>query len=414
MKILLMNLFHYRKGGSEAVYFNTAELLREHGHEVCFFSRADEKDLPDPNADLFVDERRYSAVQRILYYFYNFQAARNLERLIERERPDLAHVHLLWGGFSPSVLRVLRKHGIPVIHTAHDYRLCCPAYTFRNGRGDAACERCGGGNYLHCMANRCCKGSFAKSAMMAMEMFFRNIFFPPAKYLSGLIFVSAFSRDKHRQYLRGFSPETAVVLHNFSDSAARDPEAAGKPERPCFLFFGRLSAEKGLTTLVSAFEQLPGFELKIVGSGPMAEELAEQIRGRRLRNVEMTGHLEGDALRRAVSGAYFVVVPSECYENNPMTIVEAYSHGVPVIGAALGGIPEIVDDRKTGILFTPGDPAALARAMTEAAGLSAVEYAGYRENAGRFFDENFSKERYYSRLMAFYDKIIAAGNPAGR
>lgn len=148
MKVLLVNAFNYRKGGSETVMFNTADLLREHGHEVMHFTLRWPENLPDENSDFFPQSKetrtgRLRSVKNIINYFYHFEAARNLERLIEKERPDIAQIHLIWGQLTPSVLGVLRRHGIPAVLTVHDYRVICPAYVLRDGSG-RVCEQCRG------------------------------------------------------------------------------------------------------------------------------------------------------------------------------------------------------------------------------------------------------------------------------
>ena len=131
MKVLLINNFHYRKGGSEAVYFNTADILLKHGHEVIFFSTTDQRNIDCGPKEYFVRQNKdVSAIRGALNYFYNTEAKRNLAKLIEREKPDIAHVHLFWGGISPSIFGVLKRYGIPLVHTVHDYRMVCPAYAF--------------------------------------------------------------------------------------------------------------------------------------------------------------------------------------------------------------------------------------------------------------------------------------------
>lgn len=411
MKVLTINAFNYRKGGSETVMFNTGDLLHEHGHEVVHFALRWPENLPDANSEYFPASKetrtgRLRALKNVVNYFYHFEAARNLERLIEKERPDIAQIHLIWGQLSPSVLAVLRRHGIPAVLTVHDYRLVCPAYVFRNGRGEV-CEQCRGSRFYKCVTNACCKGSRGLSAMMAAEQYFRNAFFAPAKYLSGLLYVSDFARDIHQRYMPRLASLPSARIYNFSRDISAAP--APRPADKYYLYFGRLSAEKGVGTLIEAFAARPDLHLKLVGTGPEEEALRARVASARLANIEFTGYRTGKPLDDLVRGAYFVIVPSEWYENNPLTVIEAYSAGVPVIGSRIGGIPEIVADGLTGFQFDCGDKASLAAAVDRAEALDATAYGAMQRHAIDFAASNFSRDVYYNSLIDFFNRVIAAG-----
>ncbi len=405
MKILQINNFHYRKGGSEAVYFNTAELLKKNGHEVIFFSSNNAENIFCEEGKYFVsninDIPRWKGVQN---YFYNREAKAKLEALILAEKPDIAHAHLFWGNISPSIFSILKNHNIPLLHTAHDYRMVCPAYTFTDIQG-SVCEKCRGQHFYWCAAKRCSKGSALESFVMAAEMYFRNAFSPPVKNLDGVIYVSNFSKQKHLQYNRAFSNVPDIVLYNFVVRSNR--RYLAQSERKYFLYFGRLSHEKGLHTLIEAFRQMPEASLKIVGTGPEEKELIDYVRMNTIENIEFKGFKTGDALKQLVAEAAFVIVPSVCYENNPMTIIEAYSMGVPVIGAQIGGIPEILPDGKTGFLFAPKDVEGLKYAVSRASRLNAAEYKAMRDNALQFAADHFDEHLYYQKLIDFYGKILS-------
>ncbi|MDI6743472.1 MAG: glycosyltransferase [Smithella sp.] len=405
MKILQINNFHYRRGGSEAVYFNTAELLKKNGHEVIFFSSKMREDLPCEQSKYFIsninDIPRWKGLQN---YFYNREAQAKLEALILAEKPDIAHAHLFWGNISPAIFSVFKKHNIPLIHTAHDYRMVCPAYTFTDMRGNV-CEKCHGKHFFWCVVKRCSKGSVLESVVMAAEMYFRNAFFSPVKNLAGVIYVSNFAKQKHLQYNVGFSKIPDIVLHNFG--AEKNSDFLAQNKRSYFLYFGRLSHEKGLRTLIDAFRQMPDLPLRIVGNGQEEQELIDYVRSNKIKNVEFMGFKTGDDLKKLVSAASFVIVPSEWYENNPMTVIEAYSMGVPVLGAKIGGIPEILPDGKTGFLFTPKDVADLKNVVTRARKLNALEYKAMSDNTLRFADDNFGERLYYQKLIDFYEKVVS-------
>lgn len=418
MKILLINNIHYRKGGSEAVYFNQAELLRKEGHEVIFFSISRPENLPSAQAGYFATCQQTEGASRLAVlkdlrnYFYNPEAARRLEELVVREKPDLAHVHLFWGGLSPSIFSVLRKHHIPLVHTVHDYRMVCPAYTFRDG-GGRVCEACGGKHFYRCAVHRCAKGSLVKSLLMAAEMYTRNLFFHPAGHIDGLVFVSRFSQEKHIRNAPAFRHVPARVLYNAVPSLGTYPEG----ERESYLLcYGRLSPEKGISTLLKAARALPRVRFKLVGTGPLQAQIQTYKQTEQLDNVEILGYRSGEPLYRLIAGAAYVIVPSECYENNPMTIVEAYALSTPVIGSRIGGIPEIIREGETGYTFAPADADDLADTIRRALALDVDGYHALRRAARRFAEAHFNEKTYYRELMAFYEELIAgaAGKPRTR
>jgi len=392
MRILLINNFHYRKGGSEAVYFNTAKILREHGHEVVCFSQKDNRNEQCPEDKFFFDGKG-NQITSAIKYFYNRDAAKNLEKLLETFSPDIAHIHLMWGCSASAVLRTLKRHNIPIVHTAHDYRMVCPAYVFKTPDG-SICERCNKFNYFPCLLNKCSKGSLVQSLLMMMEMHVRRVFYDPVRMIDGFVFVSRFSETKHLLHDPRFTNVRKTVLYNCSEQKNIRKKSKGD----AYIYFGRLSMEKGLMTLVDAFRKRPDLKLEIIGSGPLENTLRERLPA----NVVLRGYMTGEALYSAISSAKFVILPSECYENNPMTIIEAYSLSVPVIGSNIGGIPEIVVDGVTGFLFNSFDVDSLVEAIDRADSLSDDDIVSFSANAFDFYLKNFDEEAYYQHLMNFY------------
>lgn len=415
MKIILINNFHYLKGGSEAVYFNTAELLKEHGHEVIFFSFRREENTLCNQEKYFVNVG--SSLCQLKAYFYNKEAAQQLEKLLKAEKPDIAHVHLFWGGLSPSIFKILKKHRVPLVHTAHDYRMVCPSYTFKDGAGKA-CERCKKWNYYQCALHRCSKGSIVQSMLMTLEMYIRQLLFNPLKNISGFVFVSHFSEQKHIEHQPGFQRANRIVLYNYTNPLF-SLDLSMKDDY--FLFFGRLSFEKGIPTLLKVFARHPELQLKIVGTGPLEETLKAEYPTKEsaltgapvqpqkcYENIQFVGYHSGETLAELVRSARFVCVPSECYENNPMTIVESYSYGTPIIGADIGGIPEILDEGITGYLFKSGDVDDLDRVISIAASVDEQKYINLCNSAYEFYRKNFSEQHHYERLIDFYQQTMAS------
>jgi glycosyltransferase involved in cell wall biosynthesis len=411
MKILQVNNCHFKRGGADIVYFNTIEMLQKKGHQVFNFSINDKKNEISEFSKYFVPKKvnvlssLWNKVQNISSYFKNIEAAKNIEKLILEEKPDIAHIHLFYGGLTPSILKVLKTYKIPVIHSVHDYRIVCPAYTFLNSKGEI-CESCGSNSYFMAIKNRCSKGSFLQSVVLAMEMYYRNIFFDASKFIDGFIYVSGFAKIKHYQFKPILAKLPALVLFNNSVSAVVNKGA----NKGYFLFFGRISHEKGVKTLIEVFKELNDFELYIVGTGPEFEFLNDYVVDNKIYNISFLGYKSGSDLMNLISEAYFVIVPSEWYENNPMTIIESYSLGTPVIGSNIGGIPEILIDGKTGFLFESGNKQELKDRICKSKDLKGGEYVNFCNNASEFAKSNFDDEKYYQRLIKFYHEIIEIKN----
>lgn len=413
MKILLIDVYHYNKGGAETVCFNTGAMLEEQGHQVVYFTLKWDKNLPSKYEKYFPESKEtrkgvFRQVINLRNYFYYPDAAKKIERLILETHPDIAHIHLMWGQISPSIFPVLKKYNIPIVFTIHDYRIVCPAYCFKNGFGNI-CEACNGKDFYKCFTHKCTKGSYFLSFFMAAEQYFRNKFFNPCQYLNGLIYVSQFSQEKHEKYMPGLIKIPHIVMHNFSLTQKKEIE--NKKEK-YLLFLGRLSEEKGIMTLIKSLKYGNTLPIKIAGTGPLEKNIKEYILANQIKNIEMLGYKQGEELTKLIQEAYFIIVPSECYENNPMSIIEAYSYGIPVIGSKIGGIPEIIKEKETGYTFSMGNSKELAELIKKIENLSDEEYLQLCKNCISYAEEDMSKESYYKRLISFYNKILSLKNQA--
>lgn len=408
MKVLLINSFHFRKGGSEAVYFGTAELLLKAGHEVVFLSFEDDQNITTDQHEYFV--KKGNVFKKLISYFSNGDAAKMVEIISTKEKPDIAHAHLLWGGLTAAIIPVLHRHGIPLVHTAHDYRMVCPAYLLKDGKGHT-CERCKGGHFYECALHNCSKGNTLESLIMTAEIYYRNWRWHPAKQMDGIIFVSNFSMKKHLEFDDGFLKSRRTVLYNCPGAQVIDfVDKTTNTYDSYYLFYGRLSIEKGVQTLLRAFKQLPMLKLKVVGTGLLENELKTFCLENKLKNVEFLGYKTGMELFNLVAKAKYVCVPSECFENNPMTIVEAYSLGTPVIGAAIGGISEVINDSVTGFTFESGNVDSLTSTIIKANNVSLEEYTNLKTNAFIFGNHNFSRDVHLKKLLDFYNEIIMSSH----
>ena len=425
MKILLVNKFHYRKGGAETYYLTVGSELERMGHEVAYFSMKHPNNLPCKWDRYFVIQREYndvknplSAVRDGIALIYSPEAKRNFQALCEEFRPDVVHLNNVHRQITLSILDApyLKEHHVPVFYTAHDYVTICPGYLMLDGEG-RVCDAClEDGKYRHCIENRCVKGSRAKSALAALEASF-NRAHRSSERIDRVIAPSSFMRSK---LIEGGWPEGKVVaLQNFADDAilARASGVAGDVtdrESPYLLFFGRLSAEKGVDVLLRAFDaaapSLPrDMRLIVVGDGPDATEFRELAASLdSASRIEFAGYQTGDALQTYVERASLAIASSRWRENMPYSIVEAFAAGTPVVGTRIGGIPELVADGVTGFACEPGDVATMADAMVRGAEtfLDAPVYVRMQESCRAYVRENCSRDKFMDQLVELYEEAV--------
>ena len=425
MKILLVNKFHYRKGGAETYYLTVGSELERMGHEVAYFSMKHPNNLPCKWDKYFVTQREYndvknplSAVRDGIALIYSPEAKRNFQALCEEFRPDVVHLNNVHRQITLSILDApyLKEHHVPVFYTAHDYVTVCPGYLMLDGEG-RVCDAClEDGKYRHCIENRCVKGSRAKSALAALEASFNRSHHSNER-IDRVIAPSRFMRSK---LIEGGWPEGKVLaLQNFADDAilARASGVAGDVtdrESPYLLFFGRLSAEKGVDVLLRAFDaaapSLPrDMRLIVVGDGPDAAEFRELAASLdSASRIEFAGYQTGDALQTYVERASLAIASSRWRENMPYSIVEAFAAGTPVVGTRIGGIPELVADGVTGFACEPGDVATMADAMVRGAEtfLDAPVYVRMQESCRAYVRENCSRDKFMDQLVELYEEAV--------
>jgi glycosyltransferase involved in cell wall biosynthesis len=404
MRILLANKFLYPKGGAEVSMLETAQLLKRKGHEVVFFAMQHPDNIPSVEEAFFVSPVDYErdglkdALRTSARLLYSFEAKRNLARLIESNRPDLAHLNNIYHQLSPSIIHALRAAGIPMVMTLRDYKLVCGSYSMlANG---SVCEACRGGRYYHCVLKQCVKDSRAKSLLTTIEMYLHHRVLHIYDAIDLFIAPSQFLKQKVEEM--GFQGRI-VVLPNFV--RVQDYQPRVDWDERTIVYFGRLSKEKGLFTLLEAMGGLPDIRLKLIGTGPLQPALEQAIQSRGLRNVHLLGQLMGKDLEREVSRSMFTILASEWYENNPRSVLEAFAMGKPVVATRIGGIPELVRDGQTGLTCEPQHADDLRRHIRFLAEHPAeIERMG--RNARRLVEEEFNEERHYERLMAIYASVM--------
>jgi glycosyltransferase involved in cell wall biosynthesis len=400
MKVLLANKFFYDHGGPETVLFATRDLLRRAGHEVVDFAMAGPRNRPSPYASYFAPNVDLQAVRlapgslrTAVRFVDSGVAARNMRRLVRDTRPDIAHLHSINHQLTPSIIRVLREEGVPVVMTLHDYKLVCPAYTLlADGR---ICESCAGGRFYRAFTTSC-RGR-VRSALLAAESYVQHrlrrsyegvsLFLSPSRFLARKFEEMGFRRRIE------VLPNPSLAGEDATQRAARGSHV---------LFVGRVVPEKGLRTLCAAAQRSDA-RVTVVGDGPQLAELRRDFG--HLANIEFAGRIEPERARTMMCEALAVVAPSEWYENQPMVILEAFAGGTPVIASDLGGNPELVRDGETGLLHLPGDVGDLAGKLAWAREHPG-EMAAMGERA-RAFAAQFAPEVYLERLLGIYKHVLA-------
>ena len=354
MKILMINKFLYPNGGSEPYIFKLGAQLQEMGHEVQYFGMEHEGRIVGNRVEAYTSNMDFhggSKLAKLVYpikTIYSAEARKKIRLVLDDFQPDVCHLNNFNYQLTPSIILEIRKwekqsgHKCKIIFTAHDYQLVCPNHMCNNPNTLENCEKCLGGHFLNCTRGKCIHGSLAKSAVGTMEATFwkwQGVY----KQIDKMICCSHFMKTK-LDTNPVFAQKT-VAMHNFVDPV----EFKEVQKKDYVLYFGRFSQEKGIATLVQAAKELPEIPFIFAGSGPL-EHLLEGV-----PNIENVGFQRGEALETLIREARFTVYPSEWYENCPFSVMESQMYGTPVLGANIGGIPELIRVGETGELFESGN-----------------------------------------------------------
>ncbi|MCI0722607.1 MAG: glycosyltransferase family 4 protein [Acidobacteria bacterium] len=389
MPLIVHNRYQQR-GGEDEVFRAEVELLRAGGHRVVEYVRSNEEIASNG----FVSRARLAAGT-----IWARDSYRELHELIAREKPDVAHFHNTLPLISPAAYYACHDAGVPVVQTLHNYRLFCPAATFF--RRAHVCEECVEHSLLRGVGYGCYRGSRAATAAVATMLKVHRVLGTWRGKVDVYIALSEFARQKFME--SGLPGEKIVIKPNFVHPDPGLREGAGEYA----LFVGRLSEEKGLRTLLTAWKRLgTRIPLRIVGDGPLRTEV--EGAGTDLDSVHTLGRLPREQTIMAMKGARFLVFPSECFENFPVVIAEAFACGVPLIASRLGAMVEIVADGRTGLHFTPGDADDLA-AEVEWAWSHSREMGAMGRNARLEYESKYTADRNYEQLLAIYQKAAGAG-----
>lgn len=357
MKILMINKFLHPNGGSETYIFKLGAYLQSMGHEVQYFGMEHEGRCVGNRVNAYTSDMDFhggSKLSKLTYplkTIYSSEARKKLRLVLEDFQPEVCHLNNFNYQLTPSTLLEIAKwkkegHPCRVIFTAHDYQLVCPNHMCNNPNTGENCEKCLGGHFGNCTKGKCIHGSLAKSAVGTLEAMLWNgcgVY----KNIDVMICCSEFLKTK-MDCNPLFAGKT-LALHNFVDKVERE-----KTEKQDYvLYFGRFSREKGIDTLLKVCKALPDIPFVFAGTGPLEGEIAG------VPNIKNVGFQRGQALENLIRQARFSVYPSQWYENCPFSVMESQLYGTPVLGADIGGIPELIEVGKTGELFESGNAAQL-------------------------------------------------------
>lgn len=412
MNILIINTYHYNRGGDSKHALELGELLKYSGHEVHYFSMHSCHNHSCTDSNFFVSEINFrdciktinpvTSLNVLTRTIYSRESKQKLIALLKHIQPDIAHLHSIRHHITKSILPVLAKMGIPIIWSLHDFKEICPNTSFFDGH--TVCEQCKHKKYMYIVWKRCKKRSYMASIITLLEVLVNN----RKKYdklIDLYISPSKFLRQKFIEY--GYQSQRIVHLPNFLDTSYFQPHYSFNDY---FLYVGRLEKEKGIETLIRGFARKKksscSSKLIIVGTGTLQPELEKLVQDLGMNDIVFTGYLQGSKLRFMMQNAKSIIIPSEWYENYPFAALEAMAYGKLVIGSKIGGIPEQVEDGITGFLYEPCNDVDLAEKMIIVDNLSEDEINRMGRNARLKVEKINNPQIYLSNLMDIYNRLL--------
>lgn len=405
--LLSINNYHYPRGGADGMYLAHGAAFEALGWRHAWFSMKHPRNWPTPWSGYFADEiefdHAYSPTDRMAKAaasIWSLQAQQRLRHLLTNFRPQVAHLHNIYHHLSPSILATLREAGIPTVMTAHDFKMACPNYRmYTQGQ---VCERCRGGNVMNALVHRCVRDSVVASALVSVEAIVHRSLRSWHRGPDRIVAPSQFVIDKLVAW--GFDARRFVHIRNPVDAAHIEPQPAPGQD---FVYVGRLSAEKGLESLIEAVRR-SGVTLTVAGEGPLGEAMSRAVESSNGR-IRWLGRLESVAVQALLRSARAVVVPSQWYENAPLSVLEAFAAAKPVIATRMGGLPEMVVHGRTGWLVPVADTDALAGMLEAVKALPDAQVSEVGRAARDFVLTEHGWARYLDRMRTLYQTL---GMPA--
>lgn len=402
MRILISNKFYYHRGGGDVYTLELEKLLRKNGHEVAVFSMQHPLNVPSKYSGYFpseVDVNRKdfnNLFKFVIRPFGSLEVRKKFTALLKSFKPDIVHLNNIHSQLSPILAVIAKRHNIPVVWTLHDHKLLCPRYDCI--RDQKPCELCFTDKF-NVVRYKCMKNSAMASVVAYAEALAWN-----TKVLGNSTdaFICPSSFLKENMKKGGFAAGKLRVISNFILDEKLEDFHSEKGSYYCYV--GRLSSEKGLVTLLEAASALPQFELRIIGTGPLEDELKAKYTG---SNIKFEGFMKWTGLKDILGNSKFMVMPSECYENNPLSVIESLCLGTPVVGAKIGGIPELIDEGINGYSFISGNVEDLKEKISLMFNDSSLFDYKAISGAAR---EKYNSVRYYREVMKVYEEIKNINN----
>ncbi|MFQ9298146.1 MAG: glycosyltransferase family 4 protein [Clostridia bacterium] len=412
MRILLVNKFHYLNGGSEKYYFELGKLLKKNGNEVAYFSMRDDRNIKTGDKEYFVEKIDLNTGSKLkaLDVIYSKENYKKMQEAIYDFKPDIVHLNNFQRQLSESIVECCKKNKIPMVFTAHDVQAICPAISMLDGEKNI-CEKCMNGKYLNCFKKKCIKNSTLKSLLGAYEGKYYRSKKVYIEKIGHIITPSVFYKNKFIE--DGVKEDKIDAIHNFIDLEDYNLQVETDGYA---LYSGRLAKEKGILNLVEAFtnliknskgnEKLNGIRLYIAGDGPERENIEKKIKDSKLENrIVLLGYLNQKDLREFTRKCSFLVIPSIWYENGPYSVIETQAIGKAIIGANIGGIPEMVQDNVNGLIYEYDDINELEDKMKKLfESPELVDYFG--KSAKNFALKEYRPEKYYEKIEKIYKNVL--------
>jgi glycosyltransferase involved in cell wall biosynthesis len=389
MKILLVHNSYQQHGGEDVVFQQERELLRGGGHEVITY----EKNNHDA-----MEEARGSTILLGSRSIWAISSRNEVRSILRQHKPDIVHVHNTFVMISPSIYSVCKEEGVPVVQTLHNYRLVCPAATlFRDGK---ICEECVEGGIWKSVLHGCYRDSRAATATVALMLTTHRLLGTWEHLIDRYIALTEFARRKF--VAAGLPEEKISVKPNFVIADPGDRSALGR----FALFVGSLSEAKGVWTLLHAWQtNRLSIPLRIVGDGPLKEQLVAFAKQNQLTNVSFTGQLPHCRVLSLMKKARCLVFPSQWYEPFGLTLIEAFACGLPVISSNIESLRDLIRSEDTGVLFNAGNFQDLADKLSWA-WAHPVEMRAIGKNARTEYRLKYTAEQNYASLMNIYEKTM--------
>jgi glycosyltransferase involved in cell wall biosynthesis len=410
LKILLVNNFHYLRGGDCRYTFDLARLLEKHGHEVVHFSMHHPKNIRYDYSRFFISHIDYadlngqrslrSAYWVLITSFWNREAQKNLAALFQEFRPDVAHLQNILHHITPSVILVLKKQNIPIVHHLHDYNLICPdTYLLRDGK---ICEECFEKRYYHCVLNRCKKNSLMASALATAQRYLHEAI-GAFRDVARFIAPSVFAKKKFME--AGFAyADRLVHIPHIVECERIIPDWQFR-QTVGVVFAGRLITQKGIWTLLKAGALTPEVPITVFGDGELQSALEEKIARQRLANIRLMGWKSQHEVLKALQGARALVMPSEWYETAGISILEAGAVGRAAIVSSNTAMTEVVQHEKNGLVFPMGDAERLAECIRRVGSDASLAETLGREARIRM-EQVYDAKVHYRQISKLYVQVI--------